>query len=751
MSRHPFLLSVWFVSSLSVVAIAPSAGAPSTDTETVITEGGAVQDPDWKTVKGTESRSWSSADGKFSVTGTLVAYAGNSIRIKTEEGRTVQIELNKLSGNDNRYVVQTLIGISGGQWSNDSSEGFGFDRSSTGASTIDWKTAQPVLLNVTSPSSLDPSVWNAMPPSKRRFRMKTTGRTRYVGSADSADGSALAWVLDNFFGKDSERTIIEFYRTDTGAQTGRFALPQGRNEMRSSNDIQLLDVDPVHKRILVDEKGFLSSECQIWKPEGNKLKLHKSWRLARQPDDPDSFFQESSGWFIDENHMAHRFSDRLVIWEIDSLKPQFSIETGNGHLVSSADRKHVRIHTVAGVFEVDLLAGKCLGVVRGTESSGGQHRQGQTVRYGNDIRGLQIFDSADHLMDEFYLPRGLSNSSFTWLDHETLIAIANRREVYIDVSRGILLAEVLDNSAPPARAGWIVEDEHEQEFFDSIYLAKYVEASSVKLEKPDLESIRRRIAHHEASCVELFKSGDRVTLQLNLADEPQWTELARQRLTELLEARGVEIVPDSPTVLEVSDKAYIREHNRFGLQSVAALQKQFGVAPGSSGATTEKAPASRGSGASAAQAALAPPELPGQSSPAPSGNAPSGNAPPGNVPPGSSSTPSSGPQLSPGIGGPRGLGEPIIKYRVLTYSLKLNMDSQVVWNYQATLGGPGTKILVLEDETFQQAVDRQAPQGDEFWNSLQLPKRIVSHPDGNPWYTAIRNQDGQLEEKRNGK
>lgn len=52
-------------------------------------------------------RTWTTSDGKFSVKAELISFDGTKVELKTEHGKVVTIELNRLSKTDREFVEKS--------------------------------------------------------------------------------------------------------------------------------------------------------------------------------------------------------------------------------------------------------------------------------------------------------------------------------------------------------------------------------------------------------------------------------------------------------------------------------------------------------------------------------------------------------------------------------------------------------------------------------------------------------------------
>ncbi|MFN9767941.1 MAG: hypothetical protein ACK56J_02585 [Planctomycetota bacterium] len=82
-----------------------------------------------------------------------------------------------------------------------------------------------------------------------------------------------------------------------------------------------------------------------------------------------------------------------------------------------------------------------------------------------------------------------------------------------------------------------------------------------------------------------------------------------------------------------------------------------------------------------------------------------------------------------------------VKVKLIDQQVELLLDGQVVWQ-RASTSGPGFVLEIREDETAQQAADRETGNGSGFWAALALPRSIARHPKGQAWTRLMLTPEG---------
>lgn len=532
-------------------------------------------------IRESASRTWSSRDGRFSVEGQLVEVEGDKIRIQTSE-RMVTASLERLAEADRAFVKQELLRAQSAadnpfmaddaSSEPNSSGGDGVAEANSGSPgnvEPDYTRASTVTLDSESPVDLTAERWQTRSrPAVANFRVPAFSiHSSVTGSASTPSENLFAISLFEPFGVDLKagagrnraargsgvKSWVELVDLPSGKSRGRFPLLAERSivaDIRSDGK-QLLTYDGVFAQ---------DPQLRAFTIDDSGLKLVSSLQLI----DPDGRQQPAkSARFLAEGRLLVEFPQSLVVLDGQSWQPVYLVTHDAEDWQLASDRRHALVGQSGRRYEVDLVSGKCTGVVGEPGSvtpEGVVEPQGERVASIKDSV-LTLRNSRGEIVEEFQVPVFWPNPTLSWLEDDFLRVDSPHQTHFIDLPRRIVLVEVSHSGGTAPNAAWSTEKATRGQNFEIVVS----QITAPRQTEPDLQAYRQRITA-DAESLQILRPGDRVSLSLQLNANPQHAGLIEQRLRDLLTARGVVIDPSASNQLRVTtaQRSEEIEYRRFG-------------------------------------------------------------------------------------------------------------------------------------------------------------------------------------------
>lgn len=295
-----------------------------------------------------ELREWSDASGKYKIEATLLSTTGTKVKLKQKTGKTVEIELSKLSQADQDYVAsiednpfkESPPGENPFEAPGDApamekptDAGTGEERTVQ----VDWDDAETILLQAEGE-------WKAEVGAHPGLGL-TPKPIALPPKADFFEGTKGLAVS-----KVAQRAIVGYVmggpNRDGGIRLVMCDLKTGKM-VASANAPGKLAPIALHddgQQILMrrDEFGFGNLDrLEVWTMEGKNIRKSLSWTPYEnvQGADRDVLWAE----FLDAEHLATGSrGGRVVIWDFATAKPICMFNTTNGATPAlSGDRQWI--------------------------------------------------------------------------------------------------------------------------------------------------------------------------------------------------------------------------------------------------------------------------------------------------------------------------------------------------------------------------------------------------------------------------
>jgi hypothetical protein len=526
------------------------------------------------------SRKWSSSDGRFSVEGTLIESAGDKIRIQSKD-RVVTAPLNRLNAADQKFVKEEIKRAKTAAENpfmdegetpekNPFEEDAGSPPKSAGSNVDpDFTRAEGILLDSDTEANLSAKHWQPLsrkPVSK--FRVPAFSiHSSISGSASNISESLFAISLHEPFGVELKggskqnrpgasggvKSWVDLVDLPSGKSRGRFPLPSERTVVG--------DVSEDAKRVLTYDGTFAQDpKLQVFEIGDRQLNLVSS----AQSKGPDGRQQAAnSAKFLADNKILVEFSGQLVVFDGSTWEPLWTIANDGSDWQLASDRRHALVGQSGRRYEVDLLAGKCTGMVGkpgAVTAEGVAEPNGERIASFKDSV-LTLRNPQGEVIDEFQIPVFWPNATLSWLENDFIRANSPHQTHFIDLKHRIALIEVHNFGSTPSNSAWSAEKVNQgQDHF--VLVTQVAEQRQLA---PDLEAYRKRIKA-DAESLLILKKGDKVSLSVRLEAHPEHAGLIEKRLKEILTARGVEIDDSATSQLRVTSSQRNEEvsYRRFG-------------------------------------------------------------------------------------------------------------------------------------------------------------------------------------------
>ena len=517
-------------------------------------------------IAGSAERTWKSLDGRFSVTGVLLEVKGDTVRIRTTDGKTISALIGKLSAADNEFVVAEVARASvDNPFKMEGDDSLPADDSSlsavTGELETDLSAIGVVELESDKPIDPDSPVWKISGPGFPAFIIpQETIHVRLKKGQISSDSKLFLAMMENPFGsgyfsnEPKVKNWIEIWSLANGKLVGRYAIPGEHTEVS--------DVDPTGKIFLGYDTVF-AREHKIWlfRSEKDHLSPLASWNAKSTNDIHRPRIENAR--FLADGKVVVQESGSLITWDAKSAKALFRLDLeGNGWRLA-ADQRTALLSGEAGRFEVDLIAGKTLASSRKALSADVVSPNGKNaVEFNGQTVTLRDLDG--NIADEFFIPVNWPRAIVSWVDDQTIRIALPYSTYFVDIPHRVAMLELtgVGSSVHPFGEAFTHESVRGQS--GSGIRISPVKESNSELPPVDLESWRRRLPDPDSLL--LLKEGDRVSLAINFTTEQQTAGLAERKVREILESRGVVIDPGAADklVIETSESSDQVEYRRFG-------------------------------------------------------------------------------------------------------------------------------------------------------------------------------------------
>lgn len=543
---------VWFIAALISILSVPKFCA-------------AYQDEP-VTIAGSAERTWKSLDGRFSVTGVLLEVNGDTIRIRTTDGKTISALKKKLSLADNEFVAAEIARVSEDnpfkmEGNDETPAGDSSFAGASGEMEADISAIGMIGLESDKPVDPESPAWKTSSPDFAAFGIPLeTIHVRMKKGRISSDSKLFLAMMENPFGsgyfsiEPKVKNWIEIWSLANGKLVGRYAIPGEHTEVS--------DIDPAGKILLGYDTVFAPEHrIRLYRIDKDQLSPIASWNAKSANDIHRPRIEDAR--FLADGKMVVQESGSLITWDAKSAKALFRLELEGNSWRLAADQRTALLSGEAGRFEVDLIAGKTLASSRKALAADVVSPNGKNAVEFNG-QTVTLRDVQGNVTDEFFIPVSWPRAIVTWVDDQTIRIALPYSTVFVDIPHRVAMLELtgVGSSVHPFGEAFTQEPVRGQSG-SGIRISPVSESKS-GLPAVDLESWRRRLPDPESLL--LLKEGDRVSLAIDFKAEQQTAGLAESKVREILESRGVVIDPGAPDklVIETTESTEQVEYKRFG-------------------------------------------------------------------------------------------------------------------------------------------------------------------------------------------
>lgn len=276
-----------------------------------------------------EIRTWSDSTGKFKIQAKFVSQANGKVKLEREDGRPIEIGLNQLSEDDQKYLKDLE---SNPFKPADPANPFmvadddGTNPSPTSPSgKIDWGNAQTIDIDsygdgwdVAAPEDgeLDFVPKTVKLPNRTEFFEKMQGLAISPGAKKAAIG--YLWTFGTKNKQPRSRVVV--CDLTTGRVTG---------EVMENVEAVPVAMHPDGRRVLMKSAKRDENGVEVWTIQGKRTTRDNSWH----PYNPDWNRDQELQWarFADETTLILKHKNGwMTIWDFEThtLKCQFQIDGG---------------------------------------------------------------------------------------------------------------------------------------------------------------------------------------------------------------------------------------------------------------------------------------------------------------------------------------------------------------------------------------------------------------------------------------
>jgi hypothetical protein len=340
-------------------------------------------------------RTWTDSTGKQKVEAEFVELKNGNVTLKTSQGRTLTLPLDRFSKPDQELIraTQPAVGPDGQSIANTS-----------GVRTIVLKAPQKFKLEAEELPVADKPFVDAVPLSTKIG----DGFAESVVPLGFERAAGQAIVLR----AKGDDCMIERCDLTSGKSLGAFELPKNTRP---------LDVDPTGQRLVTRSQYFgfgRNGQLDVWDLGGFEPTRVASWEpyAAAKASGKDVVWAA----LIDADHVLTYGSGAVTLWNIPQTRAIYSV-TINRMPVVSAGRRYLAVAALEGMFVLDAKTGQPLGQLSGDTTvqlvfSFRQDAQRLAVYSGDRLR---IWDcQTGDLYREIFLQSVPPTQMVEWLDDD---------------------------------------------------------------------------------------------------------------------------------------------------------------------------------------------------------------------------------------------------------------------------------------------------------------------------------------------
>lgn len=413
-------------------------------------------------------RTWTDATGKFKTKARLLALEGDEVTLETEAGKTITMNLAKLSDADQAMARKIAARMekdaaANAHDANPFAEGDPAPPSGNPArqATVgagDWSECRSVV--PAPPQGWSVSVGAAPAAEKlasKPIALPASGKNEQNRFFEKVDGFLLARgaargcvvIHDAHPGRAAETSIIP---VDLAAGKAGAAL-------RWPSTLRPVDIGPEGTAVLgrADQmfaQGTVIPALGVWRMSGGTLEEVRVW--SPHPTGEAQGTAPSFAAFVDEDHVVCvTFPGSLVLWKVSEGKAvyRFDVDPGSTPAISP-DGKVLAAAVKGGVYLFDALSGDTLARLPGSDIPGGtlsfRPDGGQLASLSPQRLLVWNLAGGDVYRDIFF-PAAIGAESVDWLFGGYVLAGGAN---LVDLERRIVLWRYQHDAAGPFSRGY---------------------------------------------------------------------------------------------------------------------------------------------------------------------------------------------------------------------------------------------------------------------------------------------------------
>lgn len=413
-------------------------------------------------------RTWTDATGKFKTKARLIALDGDEVTLETEAGKTITMNLAKLSDADQAMArkIAARMERDAAAGADDANPFAGGDPGPPSVKPArqaaieagDWSECRSVV--PAAPEGWSVSVGAAPAAEKlasKPIALPSSGKNEQNRFFEKVDGLLLARgaargcvvIHDAHPGRAAETSIVP---VDLAA--GKAGAAMGW-----PSTLRPVDIDPEGKAVLgrADQmfaQGNAAPALGVWRISAGTFEEVRVW--SPHPTGEAHGTAPSFAAFVDEDHVVCvTFPGSLVLWKVSAGKAVYRMEIAHGSTPAvSPDGKVLAAAVQGGVYLFDALSGDTLARLPGSDIPGGTlsfRPDGGQVASLSPQRLLVWNLAAGDVYRDIFFPAAIGVDAVDWLFGGYILAGGT---TLVDLERRIVLWRYQHDGAAPFSRGY---------------------------------------------------------------------------------------------------------------------------------------------------------------------------------------------------------------------------------------------------------------------------------------------------------
>ncbi|MGI9517258.1 MAG: SHD1 domain-containing protein [Pirellulaceae bacterium] len=501
-----------------------------------------------------ELREWEDDSGRFKIMATLIGQTDDKVRLRKEDGRVVEVDVNQLSEADQQYLTDLAAAASSdnpfaGGTMEGGGGGTGTETASSGGISV--AAAQPIsltssnrilLADTTWSVDADPEQASASVHQPRAASLADTGYEHPFHSTISAPGfnsdeTLAVFATTNPF--DRERSQIQIVNL-ADSNAAAFDLNFG--------GVNVTDISPDGKTVLTAQSSHSPRDGRMdfFAIESGQPMHLKGWKMGKV----------KSARFLDDDNVMIALDDggiRIVNWRGEEVIGSVPTNKSPNPVLSSNSRL-LALHQDGLVFVIDLAEQQTTGSLDlpGDSAWLGFSPDGHFLAALAGDGDVRIWNMEDGELDrQISLPSPGARGKLTWVDDRYLLI--NGLDLLDTELRTIVWKY---SGATPVRTNngnfWFIPKSSNSDI-----------TALLPAEFPD-ERLASRSASLSVDDLYVLQPGDDISLELDLPFSRRKSAAIEDQLRQQLEDNGFRVTDNADIVLRGTNQRGKRETIEYG-------------------------------------------------------------------------------------------------------------------------------------------------------------------------------------------